>query len=178
MAVLCSVDVVGVPTHLNRTTFPRRFKESEIPRLRSASPANRGLEQACILVKLGIGGILTCRGGREEESHARGRESSSRTNLGTCWELSTGTSAEVFRDAFVRIRSGRSRYDQSHVRSMADANENNQCSKFVVVIGSKRFKSSTNEAVPCICLNDIVESPIFKTRQNGLLFYESAALTS
>jgi hypothetical protein len=43
---------------------------------------------------------------------------------------------------------------------MADANENNQCSKFVVVIGSKRFKSSTNEAtaVRCICLNDMAKA--------------------
>jgi hypothetical protein len=39
-------------------------------------------------------------------------ESSSRTNLGTCWKLSKATAAEVLRDAFIRTRSGRSRYDR------------------------------------------------------------------
>jgi hypothetical protein len=59
-------------------------------------------------------------------------------------------------------------------------NENNQCSKFVVVIGSERCRTKMNESTPgrCIFSNDIVESTIFKTKQNGPLFYESAALTS
>jgi hypothetical protein len=61
-----------------------------------------------------------------------------------------------------------------------DGGERNQCSKFVVVIGSEWFKSSTNGSTPgrCARLNNIVESTIFKTSQDGLLFYESAALTS
>jgi hypothetical protein len=38
--------------------------------------------------------------------------------------------------------------------------ERNQCSKFAVVIGSERVKSSTNEAtaVRCICLNDMAKA--------------------
>jgi len=62
----------------------------------------------------------------------------------------------------------------------ADDSEGSQCSKFVVVVGSERCKTKMNESTPgrCNCLNDIVESRIFKTSQNVPLFYESAALTS
>jgi len=46
------------------------------------------------------------------------------------------------------------------------------CSKFVVVIGSGRFKSRTNGSNrnPWKLLKDIVESKIFTTRLNGSLF--------
>jgi hypothetical protein len=56
----------------------------------------------------------------------------------------------------------------------------NHCSKFVVVIGSERRKSSTNGSTldRCICLKNIIESKIFRTDQKSNLFYESDALTS
>jgi hypothetical protein len=54
-----------------------------------------------------------------------------------------------------------------------------ECSKFVVVMRSERFKSSRKMSTPgrCNYLRNIVVSEIFKTHQNGFLCYESAALT-
>ena len=57
-------------------------------------------------------------------------------------------------------------------RRVTQGSEPNHCSKFVVVIGSKRCRTKRNGSNPerCICLTDIVESKIFKTSQNSPLF--------
>jgi hypothetical protein len=54
------------------------------------------------------------------------------------------------------------------------------CSKFAVVIGSKRLKSRTNGSTRdcCIGLRNIVKSEIFRINQKSRQCYESAALTS
>jgi hypothetical protein len=61
----------------------------------------------------------------------------------------------------------------------ADGSQTNQCSNFVVVFGSERFKTGMKgpTLACCICLTSIVESEIFKTGQQSSMFYESAALT-
>ena len=58
--------------------------------------------------------------------------------------------AQVTRERLIDVVKG-----EALNATLADAadNERNQCSKFVVVIGSERFKSSANVAtsVRCIC---------------------------
>jgi hypothetical protein len=60
----------------------------------------------------------------------------------------------------------------SPAKEITPAHDKNECSNFVVVIGSERFKSNANEPTqnPCNWLGNIIQPKSFSTLQHSPLF--------